>query len=58
MHRAFKATLLAAPKGASNDLATALLSQAAAKAAYFLCLRFLARLVILIRVKRIKILFK
>ena len=58
MHHAFKATILAAPKGALKDLATASLSQAAAKAACFLCLRFLARLGILIRIKRIEILLE
>ena len=51
MHHAFKATILAAPKGALKDLATASLSQAAAKAACFLCLRLLARLGFLIRIK-------
>ena len=35
MHRAFKATILEAPKGALKDLATVSLSQTAAKAACF-----------------------
>ena len=41
MHHAFKATILAAPKGALKNLATALLSQAAAKAACFYAFGFL-----------------
>ena len=58
MHHAFKATMLAAPKGALKDLATASLSQDAAKAACFLCLWFFARLGILVWIKRIKILLE
>lgn len=36
MHHAFKATILAAPKGTLKNLATASFSQAAAKAAFFM----------------------
>ena len=42
MHHAFKATILAEPKGSSKDLATTIVLQAAAKAACFLCLGILA----------------
>ena len=41
MHHAFKAMILAAPKGALKDLTTASLSQAAAKAACFYAFGFL-----------------
>ena len=41
MHHAFKAMIPAAPKGALNGPATAVLSQAAAKAAFSYALEFL-----------------
>jgi len=44
---AFKATILAAPKGALKNLATASLSQAATKAACFYTFGFLPGLVFL-----------